>query len=92
MARTLVVITSALLIIGAILPLAAPKEIGYGALEGDNIYGHPEKNPVNPYNRGCTTGEQCRGGRRLLTDVENAVEGAEQGAADMKDKVVNLFQ
>ncbi|KAL1562358.1 hypothetical protein AAHA92_04947 [Salvia divinorum] len=89
MVKTLVLIMVALLFVGAILPSSLAYGSGrhtgidYGALEGNNYYKrHPEHNPANPYNRGCTAAEHCRGWYQL---------SKEQGAANMKDKFVDLL-
>ncbi|KAG6423455.1 hypothetical protein SASPL_113851 [Salvia splendens] len=97
MAKTHVLIMATLLFVGTILPSSqaqgsGQKTIDYGTLQGDNYYGHPGHNPANSYELGCTAAEHCHGRRRLMTDEEeDAVEAAEQGAANIKDTVVNLF-
>ncbi|KAH6776133.1 hypothetical protein C2S52_013694 [Perilla frutescens var. hirtella] len=93
MSKTLVVIMATLLVIGTFLPSSLAEAIGYGVLEGgDTIPGSPPDGAANSYNRGCDSDEQCRS-RRLMSEsgFDNAIEETEEGAEDVKQKIVNLF-
>ncbi|KAH6776135.1 hypothetical protein C2S52_013696 [Perilla frutescens var. hirtella] len=97
MAKTMAVMLATLLVVSAFVSSSA-KELGYGVLDHDVIPGSPPKGPApNRYKRGCEASEQCRGdgggNRKLLADsnVQNALHEAQEGAEDLKQKIMSYF-
>ncbi|XP_022159360.1 uncharacterized protein LOC111025777 [Momordica charantia] len=74
----------------------ATRFIHYDPLRGDVSPGcsptHPELcklHSANPYKRGCTSIDRCRGGSDIIDDAEMIVEGdAENKIKDSKTKIL----
>ncbi|KAL1562352.1 hypothetical protein AAHA92_04941 [Salvia divinorum] len=83
MAKMVVLVVPTLLVFSALVPvLLAQPIIGYPVIGGDlpKPGTSPPADSGNPYNRGCSEAEKCRGGtprgRKLMTIVKNVEHGA----------------
>ncbi|KAG6420411.1 hypothetical protein SASPL_116938 [Salvia splendens] len=100
MAKMVVLVVATLLVFGALIPVSSAQPvIGYPVIGGDlpKPGTSPPADSGNPYHRGCTVAEQCRGGggdtpsaRKLLTTVKNVVHGSKK-VAIMAKTVALMF-
>lgn len=86
--RIALVFSGILLVSFYMIEITNANYIGYGPLKGDVSPGcgpkHPElcrSVPANPYQRGCTKIDRCRGGNDVIDEIEDEKDEVELGDA-----------